>query len=73
MADQENVEDGFDEVSSLDERIHDGPAGLPTTSDGTVPAGLMLRMSRPDKSHEKRGIVFTVEDGEERTAVLFAA
>lgn len=53
MTDQEHIDDGFDEVSSLDERIEDGPAGLPTTSDGTVPAGLVIRMSRPDKLHEK--------------------
>lgn len=75
MDSKDELQDGFDEVASLDEGIEESQAGLPTDSGGFVPAGLMMRMSRPDKSHEKRGIVFTVEDGNDdkkRKAVMFA-
>lgn len=69
---KDNVEDGFDEVASLDEQIDVAATALPTDADGRVPKGLLIRMSRPDKSHGKHGIVFTVEEGGKREAVLFA-
>lgn len=69
------LQEGFDEVALLDEGTEESQAGLPANSDSLIPASLVMRVSRPDKGHERREIVFTTEDGndpEKRQAVMFA-